>query len=306
MTPESANLNLTKASATLSFAATPTKTAHRLSDAETTEVLSFLRRRSLHTFVMSSFIRDNGMESEFNRGVFYGYRDAAGTLQGVALIGHAIYLEVRSDAALREFARLAQSSSQTHMIMGESEIVGRFWRRYATAEVPARRLGREVLFELCSPVRDLAPVSGLRPANFDELDLIVPVHAALAFEESGVNPLTRDPRGFRERCRRRIEQGRVWILIEDGELVFKADVVSDTPEVVYLEGLYVTPNERRKGYGSGCLAQMSRELLNRTKSITALVDQEKRDAQAFMTKVGFEPRALYDTIFLQQELKPGA
>jgi len=300
MTPESANLNLPKASTTLSFAASPTKTAHRLSDAEKAEALSFLKERSLHTFVMSGFIRDNGLESEFNRGVFYGYRDAAGALQGVTLIGHAIYLEIRSDAALREFARLAQSSSQTHMIMGESETVERFWSYYAAPEKRMRHECREVLFELCEPANDFAPAPGLRPANLNELDLIVPIHAALAFEESGVDPLTKDPRGFRSRCRRRIVQGRIWVLIEDGELVFKADIVSDTPDVIYLEGLYVKPNERRKGYGSRCLAQMSRELLTRTKSITALVDQEKRDAQTFLRKIGFEPRALYDTIFLQE------
>ena len=301
MTPESANLNLPKASTTLSFAASPTKTAHRLSDAEKAEALSFLKERSLHTFVMSGYIRDNGLESEFNRGVFYGHRDAAGALQGVALIGHAIYLEIRSNTALREFARTAQLSPQTHMIMGESEIVERFWSYYAAAGQPERRLGREVLFELNERPKNYAPVPGLRPADLNDFSLIVPIHAALAFEESGVNPLAKDPRGFRERCRRRIEQGRIWVLVEHGELLFKADIVSDTPEVIYLEGLYVRPNERRKGYGSRCLAQMALELLSGTKSITALVNEEKLDAQTFLRKIGFEPRALYDTIFLRED-----
>jgi len=39
---------------------------------------------------MAGLIRDNGMESKFNQGNFYGCRDRHGNLAGVALIGHAM------------------------------------------------------------------------------------------------------------------------------------------------------------------------------------------------------------------------
>src|SRR5216110_951372 len=76
------------------------------------------------------------------------------------------------------------------------------------------------------------------------------------------NPLLADPNGFRERCRRRIEDRRTWVLVEQDQLIFKADVISDTPEVVYLEGVYVHPEHRGKGHGSKCLTQLTRSLLN--------------------------------------------
>ena len=98
----------------------------------------------------------------------------------------------------------------------------------------------------------------------------------MAFEESGVNPLLVDPVGFRQRCRRRIEERRTWVLVEQDELIFKADVISDTPEVVYLEGIYVHPEHRRQGYGSECLAQLTRTLLDHTRSVIVLVDQERQ------------------------------
>ena len=43
------------------------------------EALNFLSARPLHTFVMASWIADNGVVSPLNRGNFYGYRDAAAT-----------------------------------------------------------------------------------------------------------------------------------------------------------------------------------------------------------------------------------
>ncbi|PYS80708.1 MAG: DUF4081 domain-containing protein, partial [Acidobacteria bacterium] len=49
----------------------------------------------------------------------------------------------------------------------------------------------------------------------------------MTLEETGVNPLETDPAGFRERCARRITQGRVWVCVKDGRLLFKADVISD-------------------------------------------------------------------------------
>src|SRR5919202_218420 len=117
---------------------------------------------------------------------------------------------------------------------------------------------RELLFERRCPLQLRKFARGLRPATLDELNLVMTVHARSALEEIGINPLEVDPDGFRLRCARRIEQGRVWVWIEDGRLIFKADVVSDTPEVVYLEGVYVDPEERGKGYGTRCFSQLSR------------------------------------------------
>lgn len=46
---------------------------------------------------MTSFINDNGIESELNRGKFYGYCNVYGEFEGVALIGHSTLGEARSD-----------------------------------------------------------------------------------------------------------------------------------------------------------------------------------------------------------------
>ncbi len=264
------------------------------------EVLDFLSGRPAQAVIMSGLIRDNGFESPFNRGTFHACRDAAGRLEGVALIGHAVYVAADTLPALKAFARVAQAEQNAHMILGEEAQVGRFWGHYAPGGQPPRLFSRELLFELRWPVSAPEPVEGLRPAALDDLMLVMPVHAALAYEESGVNPLETDLPGFRLRCARRIEQGRVWVLVRDGQLVFKADVVSDTPECVYIEGLYVDPLERRKGHGLACLSQMTRRLLERAGAVCALANEQNLGAQALLAKAGFKLRGYYDTIFLEQ------
>jgi predicted GNAT family acetyltransferase len=264
------------------------------------ETLAFLAERPLHTVYLAGYILDNGVVSPLNRGSFYGYRNSAGRLEGVALIGHATLFEARSAGALAAFASLAQECSRTHMLLGEMEKVQSFWDCYAEGGQEPRLMCRELLFELRFPVEVKKPVRGLRQATLRDLDLVMPVQAELAEAESGINPLLKDPKGFRMRCARRIEQGRVWVLMENGQLIFKADILSETSEIAYLEGIYVTPEQRRQGLGLRCLSQLSRNLLARAKALSLLVNEQHKEAASFYLKAGFKLRSQYDTIFLQQ------
>jgi len=272
-----------------------------LANSDETEVLQFLSQRPIHTVAMMSLIRDNGIVSPFNRGTFHGCRDLNGQLEGVALVGHATLMETVSDRALAALAQLARECPNTHMIMGEKERVADFWIHYADAGRRQRLACREWLFELSWPIEAREPVAGLRPAKVEELDLVMPVQAVLAFAESAVNPMQIDPRGFRERCLRRIEQGRTWVVVENDLLVFKADVISKTPEVNYLEGIWLCEDRRNENLGTRLMSELMRRLLEDTKSICLLVNETNEFAQGFYRKCGFHFRATYETIFLPRK-----
>lgn len=273
----------------------------RLENNDEAEVLQFLSQRSIHTVTMMSLIRDNGIVSAFNRGTFYGCRDQKGQLEGVALVGHATLMETVSDRALAALAQVARECPNTHMIMGEKERVADFWTHYSDAGRRQRLACREWLLEFSRPAEAREPVSGLRPALPEELELVMPIQAELAFAESGVNPLDVDPEGFRERCLRRIEQGRTWVVVENGLLVFKADVISKTPEVVYLEGVWLREDRRKQNAGTHFMSELMRRLLKDAKSICLLVNETNKWAQGFYRKCGFNFRATYETIFLPRK-----
>jgi len=283
----------------------PEVTLHveQLGEPQTNEVIAFLAERPLHTVVMRGMIRDNGLESEFNRGTFYGVRNSEGRLEGVALIGHATFIETRTRGAVRELALTAQFHERLHMIMAEQEKVEQFWNSYADDGQPMRHACRELLFELKESVAFGADIEGLRLATIDDLELIAPVHAGMAEAESGINPLAVDPEGFLARCARRIEKGRVWVIVEEDQLVFKADVQAETPEVMYLEGVYVAPQYRSTGIGRRVMTRLCGRLLTKTASICALVNEENESAQAFYRLCGFRRVSNYDTIFLKREEK---
>src|SRR5437773_5547265 len=270
---------------------------HQLRAGQESEVLAFLAERPLHTVVMAGHIRDNGLESPLNRGSFHACRDREGRLAGVALMGHATLVETRSEAALAACARFAQTCPVAHMIMGEQEKIDRFWRYYAKVGQSPRRVRRALMLEQRRPAKPHEPVRDLCLATLDDLDQVMLVQGKMAFAESGINPLEVDAAGFRMRCARRIEQERVWVWMKDGRLIFKADIISETPQAIYLEGIYVNEQERNRGSGARCMSQLGRTLLSRVGSLCLLVNDENRKAQLFFERIGFKLDSYYDTIF---------
>lgn len=277
-------------------------TTQQLTDVDKAEALAFLAERPLHTVSLSGMILENGLVSPLNRGSFYGCRDSTGQLEGVALIGHATLIEAHTNTALEAFARLAQNNPRAHLIRGEQEMIERFWNYFTPVGCAPRMVCREILLEQRQPMPIGEPLNDLRQATLDDLEQVLAVNAQMIYEECGVNPLETDLAGFRQRTARRIVQGRIWVWMKNERLIFKSDVMSSTPEVIYLEGVYVHPDERGKGYGSRCFSQLCDHLLEHTRALCLLVNEHNQAAINFYNKLGYTPQGCYDTIYLQRKV----
>lgn len=263
------------------------------------EVIDFLNSRPVHTVVMTSFLADNGFESEFNRGRYYGYRSADGALEGVALIGHTTLIEARSEDALAAFAMQAKRSEiPVYLMMSEGRVIERFWEYYKQDGAVPRHVFTEKLFELNFPFLVLDCGWQIRTAVPEELRQVAEAHAEVALIESGDNPLEKDPDGFLKRCLRRIEQGRTFVVFDNDKLVFKADIVAETDKVVYLEGVYVAPDMRGQGIGPKCLSRLSTMLLERAENICMLSNLKFDSAHRSFEKAGYGSKDCCTTIFV--------
>ena len=261
------------------------------------EVLSALSAQSLTNVIMSGFIRDNGLASPLNRGRFYACRNERDKLEGIALIGHTILFEAFNEGAIQAFAAVAHQVASPHLLMGDHNAVQRFWNYYAGKEQSPRLLHPVIFLQRREPFKEHHPIPGLRQAMREDLKHVIIAQAAMALETSGVDPLKKDPTGFRERYLRRIEKKRVWVLMKDGRLIFKTDVIAETPEATYIEGVYVTPEERGKGLGRNCLLGLGRLFLERTKAIYLFVEHENRQVWSFYANLGFSDGGRYDLLY---------
>src|SRR5918999_677991 len=210
------------------------RTCSQLQPGEEPEALRFLAERPIHTVVVASLIRDNGAVSPNNRGTFYVCRNRSKKIEGIALIGHATIVEARTDHAVAAFAQLAAHGQHAYLIRGERHTVETFWKHYSEDGRKARLVCREMLFEKTERTPPFEPVAELRLATLQDAEHVVTINAQLVLEERESDPRQVDLAGFRTRVERRIKQHRVWIWMRDGKPIFKADIVGDTPEMIYL------------------------------------------------------------------------
>lgn len=270
----------------------------RLTNADEKEVKSFLAIRPVHTVVMTSFITDNGMVSELNRGEFYGFRGRSGKLEGVALIGHSTLVEARTDEALKALAFTARSSkTPIHLIMSSGTAAHSFWNYFGSKEEPAM-VCTELLFEVGFPFPVQKCDYELRHARVEELDVVAIAQAEVAEIECGSNPMDRDCEGFLNRVSRRIEQNRVFVVFDGDRLVFKADIIAETEAVAYLEGVYVAPEYRGRGIASQCLSKLCLELLGRVQNVCLLSNIDFKSAHRTFTRAGMRNTDACTTLFV--------
>ena len=255
-----------------------------------------LSPESLTNVIMAGLISDNGLASPLNRGCFYGCYNHEGKLEGIALIGHTVLFDAFSPEAIQAFATYARASSP-HLLMGESKSVRQFWNHYKQPECSPRHLCPIRFLQAFGPFPCVEPAPALRLATPDDLELLVLAQAEMSLNTSGVDPTKKDPAGFRERYLRRITHGRVWVLIANGKLIFKADVLAETKHATYLEGVYVSPEHRRLGVGSRCVNELGSILLRRSRAIYLFVENQHPTTQTFYEKLGFVVAGQYDLLY---------
>ena len=201
---------------------------------------------------------------------------------------------VPSGSGCDAFAELAASST-SKMIIGDEEAVGALWAA-AVHQMPSPRADRPG-----QPVYAIAGApepgdTGLRAATLDDLELLIPICAAAHAVELGVNPLERDPEGFRWRTRAQIADGRSWLWIEDGVVLFKAEASARTPAAVQIQQVWVDPEVRSHGYGGRGMRDLCRLLLVATPVVTLFVRAENAPAIALYESIGMHRVGSYRSL----------
>jgi len=195
-------------------------------------------------------------------------------------------------AFARDVARAAP-----RMLIGEARAVSELWEEVQSRVPPPRedRPGQPVFVIRDSPSPG---ETGLRAARLDDLELLMPACAAAHEQELGIDPMQRDPDGFRWRTRSQIEDGRSWLWVEGGAILFKAEASAWTPEAVQLQQVWVDPAARRRGNGARGLSDLCRLLLARVPTVCLFVRAENEPAIRLYEAIGMEHALDYRSILL--------
>jgi ribosomal protein S18 acetylase RimI-like enzyme len=268
-----------------------------LCEADCPIVTRLLAEDTLRGVHLLGMIEEHGINHPAHRGRFYGYFEDD-CLRNVALLGHhiLIYSEVGLEYLAAKAYEIAASGS---LILGPTRQVEEFWSHLSAYGRQTRMLRPQywmVCRETYLPMQKLQ----VQVASLDNLEEIVETQAELVRAQSGIDPRSRDAAGFHRRVRERIQRHRTFVKMQDGKVVFKAELVSETEDVAYLESIWTHPDYRGKGIATSCLNELMRRFLNGGKTIAILVEPEEETALCIYERIGF----IYEEDYQARFLKP--
>jgi hypothetical protein len=192
------------------------------------------------------------------------------------------------------FARAA-AGSRARMVIGEEHAVTDLWDE-ARPRMPSPREDRPGQPVYVIEVPPAPGETGLREATLADLALLVPACAAAHEEEIGLDPLERDPDGFRWRTQAQIGEGRSWLWLESGTILFKAEASAWTPEAVQLQQVWVDPSVRNRGYAQRGMRDLCRRLLEDVPRVCLFVRPENAPAIRVYEAIGMKRTITYRSL----------
>ena len=185
--------------------------------------------------------------------------------------------------------------SRARMLIGEEAAVGELWDA-VRARMPVPREDRpdQPVYVIDEPPEPGG--TGLREATTSDLDLLVPACSQAHFEEIGIDPIRRDPEGFRWRTQAQIGEGRSWIWLDGDTILFKAEASAWTPQAVQLQQVWVDPSVRGRGYGTRGMRDLCRRLLERTPTVCLFVRADNEPGIRTYESIGMRRRISYRSL----------
>ncbi|WP_019729061.1 GNAT family N-acetyltransferase, partial [Mycobacterium avium] len=106
------------------------------------------------------------------------------------------------------------------------------------------------------------------------------------------------PRGTRRRVASLITAGRAWARFEHGQVVFKAEVGSQSPGVGQIQGVWVHPEWRGLGLGTAGTATVAAVIVGSGRTASLYVNNFNTVARAAYARVGFAEIGTFATVLL--------
>ncbi len=254
------------------------------------EVLDLLDRDPVADVFVASRVQQVGLLESRLGAQIWGFGDR-GALEALCYSGANLVPVQAGSAAVRAFAeRARRQGRRCSSIVGSSESVRPLWNALAQHWGPAREVRHsQPLLALDGPPL-VEPDPHVRRVRPEELDLLLPACIAMFHEEIGVSPTVGDGgRLYRARVQELIAAGRAYARIDDGTVLFKAEVGAATAGVCQIQGVWVPPTLRGRGLsvaGTAAVVELARSQV--APVVSLYVNDFNEAARRAYARVGFQ------------------
>lgn len=258
-----------------------------------TAALDFLEREPIMNAYLVSRILDEGIAGLGDHvAVFF-----RGEIVGISTVGWNVVMAVERslphetrDMVVSIFAdQVTRTGESPRAIISEVSLVEAVWKPISSWVAPPTVWRDRQPVYVLEHMDDPPELDAVRYARPADLDALVPACAAMHLEEVGIDPLSRDASGYRQRIRELISQQRSMVLFHRGKLVFKTEFSAVTTQTVQLMGVWTRPDERRHGWAKIGLREICGHLLRRHRRVSLFVNDFNAPAIGLYESLGFRP-----------------
>lgn len=243
-------------------------------------------------------VTEHGLSTWRADGRILGYGTAR-RIESLCWLGGQLTPVRAGPPAVAAFADLLRAEQRfCSSIVGQADGVLGLWEQLSADWGPARDVRPNQPLLAADTVPRLRADPAVRLVRPAELDLLFPAAVAMYTEEVGVSPLTEDGgSSYRRRLADLVRARRAYARIEDGRVVFKAELAVVTRRTAQIQGVWVDPAWRGRGLATSAMVTVLRDALARVAPTVSLyVNDYNEPARRVYRRCGFRPVGTFATV----------
>ncbi|MGW7313084.1 GNAT family N-acetyltransferase [Streptomyces sp. NPDC054865] len=261
--------------------------------------LEVLGRAPIENAFVASRVQVAGLDPWRLGGEMWGwYTD--GELRSLCYAGANLVPVCAEPDAVRAFAeRARRTGRRCSSIVGPAEATRLLWQLLEPSWGPARDVrSRQPLMVMEQPSTTVTADPRVRRVRRDEMDLIMPACVAMFTEEVGISPMAGDGGLlYQARVAELVGTGRSFARIDDGKVVFKAEIGAATSRACQIQGVWVDPAHRGRGHSEAGMAAVVAYALRDVAPVVSLyVNDFNTAARAAYRRVGFRETGAFMSV----------
>ncbi|WP_406307307.1 GNAT family N-acetyltransferase [Streptomyces sp. NBC_00879] len=252
--------------------------------------LAILESEPVANAFITSRVQVAGLDPWRLGGEMWGWY-ADGRLRSLCYSGANLVPICATPEAVRAFAdRARRAGRRCSSIVGPAEPTSQLWRLLEPSWGPARDVRANQPLMVTQQIPEgIEPDPYVRRIRKDEMDVIMPACVAMFTEEVGISPMAGDGGLlYQSRVAELVGAGRSFARIDDGQVVFKAEIGAATNEACQIQGVWVAPEFRGRGLSeTGMTAVLRYALADVAPVVSLYVNDYNTAARAAYRRVGF-------------------
>lgn len=263
-----------------------------------TDALSIVDRTPAMDVFVGSRIHASQISGGGLGGELWGYYEGD-ALTSLCYSGANLVPVAATPRATRLFADLAlRKGRKCSSLVGEAATIDTMWDVLSRDWGPPRGIRRRQPVMAIDRLPAVTADNRVRSLEPHEIDIFLPAAISMFIEEVGYSPIGNDGgANYRARVAELIGAGRVFAIMDGGQVIFKAEIGAQTPYACQLQGVWVRPEYRGRGLSVGGVAAVVERAISEIAPVVSLyVNDFNLPAIRAYQRVGFSEIGQFATV----------